>query len=170
MTSDQVGQQVGQVGDTVGNAAGGLLGGKKGGEEGGGDGKNEQLRLKLDLNLDIEIQLKAKIHGDLTLGLLYVVSFFIPPSLPSPIPPPSFQRAHAYCRSCMTVVTDSSFKLLIESRLYDRHDTEQVESVSDFNWWCIMLPSVNGYTLETSNITMYHNIMTNGLMTQFRDV
>jgi hypothetical protein len=30
------------------------------------------LRLRLDLNLDIEIQLKAKIHGDLTLGLLYV--------------------------------------------------------------------------------------------------
>jgi hypothetical protein len=30
--------------------------------------------LRLDLNLDIEIQLKAKIHGDLTLGLLYVSS------------------------------------------------------------------------------------------------
>jgi hypothetical protein len=34
------------------------------------------LRLRLDLNLDIEVQLKAKIHGDLTLGLLYVSSSY----------------------------------------------------------------------------------------------
>jgi hypothetical protein len=57
-------------------ALGGLLKNKGGGgekEEGEKDeGENEQLRLRLDLNLDIEVQLKAKIHGDLTLGLLYV--------------------------------------------------------------------------------------------------
>jgi hypothetical protein len=57
-------------------ALGGLLKNKGGGkedEEGGEDpGENEQLRLRLDINLDIEVQLKAKIHGDLTLGLLYV--------------------------------------------------------------------------------------------------
>jgi hypothetical protein len=71
------------VNDTAGKALGkpqealgGLLSNKKGGkegEEGGEDpGENEQLRLRLDINLDIEVQLKAKIHGDLTLGLLYV--------------------------------------------------------------------------------------------------
>ena len=44
---------------------------QKGGEEEDG-GKGEQLRLRLEINLDVEIQLKAKIHGDLTIGLLYV--------------------------------------------------------------------------------------------------
>lgn len=82
----------GLVDDTAGKALskptealGGLLGNKKkGGQKGGQKGEegedeeedagtNEQLRLRLDLNLDIEVQLKAKIHGDLTLGLLYVV-------------------------------------------------------------------------------------------------
>lgn len=78
----------GLVNDTAGKALskptealGGLLSNKKKGgqkgEEGEGEeedaGTNEQLRLRLDLNLDIEVQLKAKIHGDLTLGLLYVV-------------------------------------------------------------------------------------------------
>jgi len=61
-------------------ALGGLLknkGGKKDAQKGGeeeekDEGENEQLRLRLDLNLDIEVQLKAKIHGDLTIGLLYV--------------------------------------------------------------------------------------------------
>jgi hypothetical protein len=48
------------------------LGGNKEDKE---DGRDEQLRLRLDLNLDIEVQLKAKIHGDLTLGLLYVSLF-----------------------------------------------------------------------------------------------
>lgn len=74
----------GLVNDTAGKALskptealGGLLSNKKkGGQEEGEEddaGTNEQLRLRLDLNLDIEVQLKAKIHGDLTLGLLYVV-------------------------------------------------------------------------------------------------
>lgn len=86
---DEVGETVDGVTDTVQDTAGkalskpheaigGLLkGGKKGGKEGEkeeeDEGENEQLRLRLDLNLDIEVQLKAKIHGDLTLGLLYVV-------------------------------------------------------------------------------------------------
>lgn len=42
------------------------------GEKEDDGGKGEQLRLRLEINLDIEIQLKAKIHGDLTIGLLYV--------------------------------------------------------------------------------------------------
>ncbi len=87
---DEVGETVNGVadgaGDLVNNTAGkalskphealgGLLSNKKGGQEGEeekDEGENEQLRLRLDLNLDIEVQLKAKIHGDLTLGLLYV--------------------------------------------------------------------------------------------------
>jgi hypothetical protein len=89
---DEVGETLGGVTDGVGGlvndtagkalskpteALGGLLSNKKkGGQEGEEEedaGTNEQLRLRLDLNLDIEVQLKAKIHGDLTLGLLYVV-------------------------------------------------------------------------------------------------
>lgn len=87
---DEVGETVegatDAVQDTAGKALskpheaiGGLLkGGKKGKQEGGekeeeDEGENEQLRLRLDLNLDIEVQLKARIHGDLTLGLLYVI-------------------------------------------------------------------------------------------------
>ena len=65
---------VGKAGETVGRrgeALGGLVPGKKESEV-EGSGNDEQLRLRLDLNLDIEVQLKAKIHGDLTLGLLYV--------------------------------------------------------------------------------------------------
>lgn len=93
---DEVGETLdgvtGGVGDTVNDTAGkalsaphealgGLLNNKKkgGGNQAQGqegeekdEGENEQLRLRLDLNLDIEVQLKAKIHGDLTLGLLYV--------------------------------------------------------------------------------------------------
>ena len=72
--ADQAQDAVGGVTDKAGEAVGGLLG-KKGGGEGEKDkdeGENEQLRLRLDLNLDVEIQLKAKIHGDLTIGLLYV--------------------------------------------------------------------------------------------------
>jgi len=74
MVQNTAGQAVDQVGNTAGNALGGLTGGQKqgGGEEDDDGGKGEQLRLRLELNLDIEIQLKAKIHGDLTLGLLYV--------------------------------------------------------------------------------------------------
>ncbi|KEQ97798.1 hypothetical protein AUEXF2481DRAFT_547143 [Aureobasidium subglaciale EXF-2481] len=74
MVQNTAGQAVNQVGNTAGKALGGLTGGQKqgGGEEEDDGGKGEQLRLRLELNLDIEIQLKAKIHGDLTLGLLYV--------------------------------------------------------------------------------------------------
>jgi hypothetical protein len=77
MVQNTAGQAVDQVGNTAGNAIGGLTGGGQGQKQGGGEeeedgGKGEQLRLRLELNLDIEIQLKAKIHGDLTLGLLYV--------------------------------------------------------------------------------------------------
>jgi hypothetical protein len=78
MVQNTAGQAVDQVGNTAGNALGGLTGGGgQGQKQGGGEeeedgGKGEQLRLRLELNLDIEIQLKAKIHGDLTLGLLYV--------------------------------------------------------------------------------------------------
>lgn len=81
MVQNTAGQAVNQVGNTAGNALGGLTGGQKqgGGEEEEDGGKGEQLRLRLELNLDIEIQLKAKIHGDLTLGLLYVfVDIFLP--------------------------------------------------------------------------------------------
>lgn len=89
---DEVGETLGGVTDGVGGlvndtagkalskpheALGGLLSNKKKGDKEEGEeedpGTNEQLRLRLDLNLDIEVQLKAKIHGDLTLGLLYVV-------------------------------------------------------------------------------------------------
>ncbi|KIW12570.1 tRNA modification GTPase TrmE [Exophiala spinifera] len=88
---DEVGETVNGVVDGAGNlvndtagkalskpheALGGLLkskGGKQGAEGEKDEGENEQLRLRLDLNLDIEVQLKAKIHGDLTLGLLYVL-------------------------------------------------------------------------------------------------
>jgi hypothetical protein len=82
---DEVGDTMNGVADGAGNdtvgrtaskpheALGGLLKTKKGEKEGGDDkDENEQLRLRLDLDLDIEVQLKAKIHGDLTLGLLYV--------------------------------------------------------------------------------------------------
>lgn len=91
---DEVGETVNGVvdgvGDTVSNTAGkalsaphealgGLLHSKKGNQDVKGqdgeekdEGENEQLRLRLDLNLEIEVQLKARIHGDLTLGLLYV--------------------------------------------------------------------------------------------------
>lgn len=52
---------------------------QKGGEGEEDGGKGEQLRLRLEINLDVEIQLKAKIHGDLTIGLLYVLpSILIP--------------------------------------------------------------------------------------------
>jgi hypothetical protein len=87
---DEVGDTVNGVVDGAGNdtvgrtaskpheALGGLLKIKKGEKEGGDDeDANEQLRLRLDLNLDIEVQLKAKIHGDLTLGLLYVYTLFL---------------------------------------------------------------------------------------------
>ena len=67
-----VGGAVNQVGDTVGKTLGGITGGGQKREE---DDNREQLRLRLELNLDIEVQLKAKIHGDLTLGLLYVSHF-----------------------------------------------------------------------------------------------
>jgi hypothetical protein len=67
LVQNTAGNAVGQVGNTVGGLTKGLTGG---GEE--EDSKSEQLRLRLELNLDIEVQLKAKIHGDLTLGLLYV--------------------------------------------------------------------------------------------------
>lgn len=67
---------VGKVGDAVNNGpVGGLTGGltgDKGKEEDKDEGGEDQLRLRIDLNLDIELQLKAKIHGDITLGLLYV--------------------------------------------------------------------------------------------------
>lgn len=77
---DLVSNTAGKVLDKPHEALGGLLSNKKKknkGEVAKGDdddeGENEQLRLRLDLNLDIEVQLKAKIHGDLTLGLLYVL-------------------------------------------------------------------------------------------------
>lgn len=77
--SDAVDNTVGNVGKAVGKpheALGGLLHSKGGNDEAekkdDDGGTDEQLRLRLDLNLDIEVQLKAKIHGDLTLGLLYV--------------------------------------------------------------------------------------------------
>lgn len=69
LVQNTAGKAVNGVTNTAGKAVGGALGG--GGED-KEDGKDEQLRLRLDLNLDIEVQLKAKIHGDLTLGLLYV--------------------------------------------------------------------------------------------------
>ena len=74
---DKVQDTLSSVGNKAGEAVGGLLGGGKKGKKGGeGKGKDEQLRLRLDINLDIEIQLKAKIHGDLTIGLLYVCCLF----------------------------------------------------------------------------------------------
>ncbi|KAL2414242.1 tRNA modification GTPase MnmE [Exophiala dermatitidis] len=99
---------VGNVGKAVGKpheALGGLLHTKGGNEDEDkkDDEENEQLRLRLDLNLDIEVQLKAKIHGDLTLGLLYVLTTSVllllyqtirtltgavPHSSPCPIPIP----------------------------------------------------------------------------------
>jgi hypothetical protein len=69
MVQNTAGKAVNGVTDSAGKALGGVLGGGQKDEDGG---KDEQLRLRLDLNLDIEVQLKAKIHGDLTLGLLYV--------------------------------------------------------------------------------------------------
>lgn len=69
LVQNTAGNAVNQVGDTAGKALGGLTGGGKGDDDGG---EKAQLRLRLELNLDIEVQLKAKIHGDLTLGLLYV--------------------------------------------------------------------------------------------------
>lgn len=73
LVQNTAGNAVNGVTNTAGKAVGGLLGGNKGEEKDDG-GRDEQLRLRLDLNLDIEVQLKAKIHGDLTLGLLYVSS------------------------------------------------------------------------------------------------
>jgi hypothetical protein len=72
MVKDTAGQAVGQATGALGGLTGGGGQKQKGGEEEEEEGKGEQLRLRLELNLDIEIQLKAKIHGDLTLGLLYV--------------------------------------------------------------------------------------------------
>jgi hypothetical protein len=71
MVQNTAGKAVNGVTDSAGKAVGGVLGGGQK-QEDDDDGKDEQLRLRLDLNLDIEIQLKAKIHGDLTIGLLYV--------------------------------------------------------------------------------------------------
>jgi hypothetical protein len=68
VVQNTAGGAVNQVGETVGNTLGGL-------QQREEDDKGEQLRLRLELNLDIEVQLKAKIHGDLTLGLLYVFPF-----------------------------------------------------------------------------------------------
>jgi hypothetical protein len=73
LVQNTAGNAVNGVTGSAGKAVGGLLGGNK---EEKDDGRDEQLRLRLDLNLDIEVQLKAKIHGDLTLGLLYVLSPF----------------------------------------------------------------------------------------------
>jgi hypothetical protein len=72
MVQNTAGQAVGQAGNALGGITGGQGQKQGGGEEEEDGGKGEQLRLRLELNLDIEIQLKAKIHGDLTLGLLYV--------------------------------------------------------------------------------------------------
>jgi hypothetical protein len=72
MVQNTAGQAVGQAGNALGGITGGQGQKQGGGEEDEDGGKGEQLRLRLELNLDIEIQLKAKIHGDLTLGLLYV--------------------------------------------------------------------------------------------------
>jgi hypothetical protein len=74
---------------SAGKAVGGVLGGGQKEEKDDG-GRDEQLRLRLDLNLDIEIQLKAKIHGDLTLGLLSVLPFFLLP------PTRSFQDLYLF--------------------------------------------------------------------------
>jgi len=72
VVQNTAGQAVNKVGDTAGKTVGGLTSG--GQQNGGSEEKGEQLRLRLELNLDIEIQLKAKIHGDLTLGLLSVLT------------------------------------------------------------------------------------------------
>lgn len=75
LVQNTAGNAVNGATDSAGKAVGGILGsGEKKEEEDGG--RDEQLRLRLDLNLDIEVQLKAKIHGDLTIGLLWVFPFF----------------------------------------------------------------------------------------------
>jgi WD domain, G-beta repeat len=75
------------VSDTTGTAVskphealGGLV--RNNGKKGQGkeveeqdEDEDEQLRLRLDHNLDIEVQLNTRINGDLTLGLLYGLTF-----------------------------------------------------------------------------------------------
>jgi hypothetical protein len=79
-TQDLVSNTTGKAVSKPHEALGGLVRNK--GKKGQGqeveeqdEDEDEQLRLRLDLNLDVEVQLKARIHGDLTLGLLYGLTF-----------------------------------------------------------------------------------------------